>query len=193
MNKLTNSFNKVIKEAYSLVGGITDVKDKAMALAAIAQAIASTGAVEAADIEDVDGAKEEVKKDTAKKGASTNAKKDALKPEAGKGKTTPAPKEEKEEIAPVEDPTPAEETTPEETEVEIEEEWSEAMTELKAAELERLQGYVEAWTDEYVYGDCVAAFFESSEVTGADNIRPTNIDGFLTYLDQLAEQFAAQE
>jgi hypothetical protein len=204
MNKLSQNFYALIKEGYTLAKGITDVKDKAMVIASLAQAIATTGLVEGSgEIDTVDTATEvkETKKETKKTETKNATGKNALKPEAGKGTKTAEAKEEKveEEIIPevtaevvetapqVEAEEKVETETPAETEVEIEEEWTDAMCELKAASLERLNQYVEAWGEDYVYNTCVPAFFEDANVVGGDNIRPTNVDGFVTYLDQIAD------
>ena len=195
MNKISQTFVKALKKGFDAANMITEQDKKALAYAELAKAIAATGLVEDVDVSDTEAIdKEEAPKKTDNKKAA-NTKKDALKPESGKGAAKP--KEEVEEQVPTEEIAPVQEETPvdTQTEVEIEEEWTDAMVELKSDILARLNAYAaeDAWGEEYVYNDCVSAFFESAETTGKENIRPTNIDGFVTYLDQLAEQFAAQQ
>ena len=195
MNKISQTFVKALKKGFDAANMITEQDKKALAYAELAKAIAATGLVEDVDVSDAETTdKEDAPKKTDNKKA-TNIKKDALKPESGKGAK---PKEEVEEKAPVQEeiaPVEEEAQTETQSEVEIEEEWTDAMVELKSDVLARLAQYTaeDAWGEEYVYNDCVSSFFESAEITGKDNIRPTNIDGFVTYLDQLAEQFAAQQ
>ena len=76
-------------------------------------------------------------------------------------------------------------------EVEIVDEWTDEMCTLKAEQLGILNSYVEAWGDAYVYNDCLGCFSEGA-FTGAENVRPSNIDGFVVYLNEIAQQFAQQ-
>lgn len=196
MSKLKETFITIVNEGYTTTKQISDSSQKAMALAALAQAIAQSGllttgvAIETAPAQDAEPV------------AATG--KDSLKPEASKGTKKKSKKAEKveevvEEVieeAPVavEEETVEEapvEETPTETESELDEEWTEAMQELKAEELSMLEAYVEAWGDDCVYGDCLKAFMEDSTITMEDvwnHIRPTNIDGFIAYLASLAEE-----
>ena len=195
MNKLSQNFYKMMEEGYKTAKGITDVKEKALALAELAKAIAATGFVELSEegiMEATDASTEKVEtKKTETKKAATNTKKDSLKADAGKTTKAAEVKEEKDETpAPVEEITPEvePETTADSTEVELDEECTDAMCELKAEALERLNQYTaeNAWGEDYVYNQCVPAFFEDQTIVGGDHIRPTNIDGFVTYLDQIA-------
>jgi hypothetical protein len=181
---ITNTFAKVFQAGLDAASLITDQKDKGLVYAELAKALAATGLVTEKDTAVTENDKE-TKKETAKETKKTNnSKKDSLKADAAKAQ---APKEEKEETptAPVETET--------EGEVEIAEEWTDDMVTLKTESLERLNAYAETWGEDYVYNQCVPAFFEDQTVVGKDNIRPTNIDGFVSYLDQLAEQFASEE
>lgn len=187
MNTISKAFYQAVQKGLDAAKAIpvTEQKDKALAYAELANAIALTGLVEDGVLETTDAApaEKEVKKTETKKTATTT-KKDSLKADSGKGAATTAPiKEEKEETVPEQT---EEVTSTTETDVEVTDEWTEEMTEAKAEALERLKQYTDAWTEDYVYNQCVPAFFEDPSIVGGDNIRPTNIDGFITYLDQIA-------
>lgn len=200
MKAISKMYYQAIQKAMKAADNIeaTEQYKKAMAFAAISQSIATAGLVEPKEDDEVEAVaetKETAKKPETKK-ATTNTKKDALKPEAGKGAKAADPVKEEvvEEVEAEVVPEAEEGAVQEETavesngEVEIEEEWTDAMCELKAESLERLNAYVAAWTEDYVYNTCVPAFFEDQSIVGGDNIRPTNVDGFVTYLDQIAAQ-----
>lgn len=176
MNNLTNIYKDVLQKGFDAAKLIIDQDKKALAYAELAKAIAATGLVENLEGVITETETKETKKTESKK-TTANTKKDSLKADAGKGTEV---KEEKEEVA----PTPVEENTS--TEAEVTDEWTEEMTTAKAEALGRLKQYTDAWTEDYVYNQCVPAFFEDKTVLGGDNIRPTNIDGFITYLDQIA-------
>ena len=140
--------------------------------------------------------KKEDKKPATKGKGKTKSKteKEALKPEAGKGK-----KEEKAPAAPAEEPVAEapQEPVVEEPVVtpqshESLDEWTPELTTEKKEQLALLQAYVEAWGEDYVYNDCLGAF-TNNVLQGAGAVRPSNIDGFVVYLQQLSEQFSNQE
>lgn len=188
MNKLSQNFYNMMQEGYKMAKGITDVKDRALVLAELAKAIAMTGLVEdtavSEDAAEATETKTVAKTENKKATATANTKKDSLKADAGKG-AAPA-KEVVEEKIPEEEEVPVDETVVAD-EVAIDEEWTEEMTTAKAEALETLKAYTDAWGEDYVYIDCVNAWSEGA-FSGADNIRPTNIDGFITYLVQISNQ-----
>lgn len=177
MNKLQMAFTDFINAGSEAAKRITEAKDKAMAYAALAQAIAES------KLMDVQTEAVETKAEVTGK--------ESLKAESSKGKTKSKAKEKevKEEIVPeVEAETiPEVETSTEEV---MEEEWSEKMQEVKAEQLGVLNQYIEAWGEEYIVTECMTRFFEDASIT-ADQlwayIRPTNIDGFVAYLASIAE------
>lgn len=185
MNKLQMAFTDFINAGSEAAKRITEAKDKAMAYAALAQAIAES------KLMDVQTEAVETKAEVTGK--------ESLKAESSKGKTKSKAKEKevKEEIVPeVEAETIPEaeaEAIPEvetSTEEVMEEEWSEKMQEVKAEQLGVLNQYIEAWGEEYIVTECMTRFFEDASIT-ADQlwayIRPTNIDGFVAYLASIAE------
>lgn len=192
MSKLKETFITIVNEGYTATKQISDSSQKAMALASLAQAIAQSGLL----VETLPLSTGVVLATTT---ATEATGKDSLKPEASKGtsKKKSAKKAEviEEPVEVVEEPVVevAEVAEVEETteSVELDEEWTEAMQELKAEELATLEAYVDAWGDDCVYGDCLKAFMEDSTITMEDvwsHIRPTNIDGFIAYLASLAEE-----
>lgn len=200
---MIRTFEFLINTGVSSVEGIVDPKERAMVCAELAKAIAMSGVLREPEVEETAEQAEE-KKEAKRKAASKgkgNSKKEALKTENQKEETvTPV----KEEVAVPETPAvPEEPVAPaveEEvvktpavapTEVEIVDEWTDEMLTLKAEQLELLNSYVAAWGEEYVYNDCLGYFSEGA-FAGAENVRPSNIDGFVVYLNQLAEQFAQE-
>lgn len=189
---LTKTFRDALQEGFKAAKNL-ESKDKALAYAELAKAIAMTGLVEdlaegPSDVTD-SAPKEDTKtvaKTETKKPAATNTKKDSLKTDAGKG-TAPVKEAVEEKVPEEEEVVPTEETTAVADEVAIDEEWTDAMTSAKAEALETLKAYTDAWGEDYVYNDCVNAWSEGA-FSGADNIRPTNIDGFITYLEQISTQ-----
>lgn len=200
---MIKTFEFLINTGIESIEGIVDPKEKATVCAELAKAIAISGVLRGSEVEAEETTPVvEEKKETKKKGAGKKAssKKEALKTENQKEETvTPiaeAPVVEetvKEEEPQVPQEPIAEEpvATPAPAEVEIVDEWTEEMLTLKAEQLGILNAYVEAWGDAYVYNDCLGCFSENA-FTGAENVRPSNIDGFVVYLNELAQQFAQQ-
>lgn len=193
---LTKTFSEALQKGFDATKAIMDPKDKALAYAHLAQAIAMTGLVEGGT-DTTNDAEVPVEKETKAK-SKKNTNKDSLKADAGKGSATKEVVEEVEaEIIEENEEEPVveeiveeivEETAEEATEeeIEIDDEWTDEMINLKAAQLDLLNQYSDAWTEEYVFNDCVTAWSEGT-FSGKDSIRPTNIDGFLTYLEQISE------
>lgn len=201
---MIKTFEFLINTGVQSLEMVADGEKKAAICAELAKAIAMSGVLRGTEVEEETTPVEEPKttgkgkRSTSKK---SNSKKEALKTENQKEETvTPVeeapaapemPTEPVEEApqAPIEEePTPVPAPT---AEVEVVDEWTEEMLTLKAEQLGILNSYVEAWGADYVYTDCLGCFSENA-FTGADNVRPSNIDGFVVYLNQLAEQFAQQ-
>ena len=192
---MIKTFEFLINTGVSAVEGIVDPKERATVCAELAKAIAMSGVLRESEVAEETAQQAEEKKEAKKKASKGkgNAKKDALKTENQKEETaTPV-----EEVKQEESTTPAEPQIIEEevpaapAEVEIVDEWTDEMLTLKAEQLELLNSYVAAWGEDYVYGDCLGYFSEGA-FSGAENVRPSNIDGFVVYLNQLAEQFAQE-
>ena len=215
---MIKTFEFLINTGIESIEGIVDPKEKATVCAELAKAIAMSGVLRGSEVEAEETTPVvEEKKETKKKGAGKKAssKKEALKTENQKEETvTPIAEAPVVETPIAEAPvveTPVVETpvveeapqvpqepiaeepvaTPAPAEVEIVDEWTEEMLTLKAEQLGILNAYVEAWGDAYVYNDCLGCFSENA-FTGAENVRPSNIDGFVVYLNELAQQFAQQ-
>lgn len=156
----------------------------------VGTAIKSEDVVEAVK-EEADTKKE---KKATKSSRSTKSKakgKDALKNEAAK-----EPAKVEEEVPVVEETTETveaevvptiEETTDngqavdaEHEDVELVEEWTEEMCEVKAEDLNAYNWYLDVWGEERMC-ELVSSFFEGRE-TDLSAIRPTNITGFVTFL-----------
>lgn len=204
---MIKTFEFLINTGVQSLEYIPEGEKKASICAELAKAIALSGALnQTSQIEDDTNIEEKVKtKKTTKK-----SKKESLKTENQKEETV-TPIEEItntevveqqyqqpviEEIENVDNNTNQEiieeEITaiPEATE-QMTDSWTEEMCRVKAEQLELLNRYVEAWGDEYVYNECLRCFSENTFV-GAENVRPSNIDGFIYYLNELAQQFAQQ-
>lgn len=193
---MINTFEFLVNTAVESLEMIADAEKKATICAQLAQAIALSGAlrpeISVESIAPIQEVKEEPKKASKKK----TSKKDSLKTENTKVASAPV-----EETTPVEESAPQAPAVPEEPvsvpeepvaaapEVEFVDEWTDAMQEAKAEQLGLLNAYVEAWGEEFVYGDCLTAFSEGA-FAGGENVRPSNIDGFVVYLNELAQQNA---
>lgn len=203
---MIKTFEFLINTGIESIEGIVDPKEKATVCAELAKAIAMSGILRGTEAEETTPVVEE-KKETKKKssGKKSSSKKEALKTENQKEETVTPMEEAPVAQTPVAEAEIVEETpqvpqepiaeepvaTPAPTEVEIVDEWTEEMLNLKAEQLGILNAYVEAWGDTYVYNDCLGCFSENA-FTGAENVRPSNIDGFVVYLNDLAQQFAQQ-
>lgn len=176
---------------------IGEADKKASICAELAKAIAMSGLIGKEELtvevenEETEAPKEtETKKKTSRRKAAAS-KKDALKAEASKEEPIEEeepsiPAEETVDNQPVEMPeeeptAPVEEATEETTEGEFTQE-----------QIDTLSMYLEAWGDEYVYGDCLRAFSEGV-LEGVDSITPDNIDGFLVYLANIARLAEEEE
>lgn len=199
---MINTFEFLINTAVESLEMVADAEKKAGICAQLAQAIALSGAlrpeVEAMEMPQKEETKETTKEEK-KSSKKKSSKKDALKPENTKApaKAEETTEEAAEEEVPQVPEEPVAETpeVPEEPvqtpaqEVEMTDEWTDEMATAKAEQLELLNAYVEAWGEEFVYGDCLSAFSEGALV-GGENVRPSNIDGFVIYLHELAQQNA---
>lgn len=183
-------FEQLITTGVENLEAIGDVAKKAEICAQLASAIAQSGLLEfpGTTLMENEEPKEETvssaKGKTRGKGKSTSKKeKEALKPEAGKDteikEEAPSVPEEiveepQQEVVPEEPQEPAADPTviPEEI-------------------AQQLKAYEDAWTEDYVYNECLSAFSEG-RLTGKENINGTNAEAFLIYLGQLAASFAEQ-
>lgn len=172
---LTKTFLQTLQKGFDAAKLIELPKERALVYAELAKAIAMTGTIK--DIEEMElkeeteevETKTEIKKETKKK------KKNSLKNESSKtSKEKTETEDETEEVN---------EEVNEETEVV--DQWTDEMSELKAEQVERLKEFVEAWGEDYVYEECLGAWSEGA-FTGVDNVRPTNIDGFVSYLEMIS-------
>lgn len=201
---MRNVFEYLVNTGMEQLDLIADAEKKALICADLAKAIAQSGLLtgSVAVEENVEAQEPKEEKKTTKK-STKKSKKDALKPEASKVETTTTEIVE-EEIEVPQAPEATEEVpqepvmeetveTPQEPaqQVEMVDEWTDEMCELKAEQLELLSAYCEAWGEDYVYGDCLGAFSEGA-FSGAENVRPSNIDGFVVYLQELNSQFSQE-
>lgn len=192
---MIKTFEFLIQTGVDQLELIGDAEKKATICAELAKAIAISGVLrpESEIVEETEAPAEETTK-TSKKAGKKSSKKDSLKAAASKAPVEPIEVPEEEPVVPAEPAAPVEEVAPEApatAEVEIVAEWTDEMVEVKSVQLGTLNAYVEAWGEEYVYSDCLKAFTEGA-MEGAENVLPTNIDGFVIYLEELAKQFAEQ-
>ena len=193
---MIKTFEFLINTGVQSLEMVADAEKKASICAELAKAIAISGVLRATDVdESIAPVDEKPETTTTKKKnsrSSKNSKKEALKTENQKEETvTPVeetPAVPQEPVAVEEEPV---QTPAQPVEAEIVDEWTEEMQVLKAEQLGILNTYVEAWGYEYVYNDCLGCFTENT-LTGAENVRPSNIDGFVVYLNELAQQFSQE-
>lgn len=189
MNKLEKVFTDFINEGAAAAKRITEQDKKAMAYAALAQAIADSHLmIESTPLMSMSTGVLDTTKETTGK--------DSLKEEAGKGKNTKAKDKTKEkaetvkaDVAPVEpDAAPTEPIVEIVAEIvaEISNEWTEEMKEMHKEELMTLDAYLTEWTEEYVCKECLSRYLENPDVT-LEDVRPANIKGFLAYLVSISE------
>lgn len=190
---MRNVFEYLVNTGMEQLELIGDAEKKATICAELAKAVAQSGLL-TVGTEDVAAVETKKEEKATKKSTKKNSKKDALKPEASKVVEEPVevPQEPVvEEAVEVPQEPVAEESVAAPQEPEITDEWTDEMCELKAEQLELLTAYCEAWGEDYVYGDCLGAFSEGA-FTGAENVRPSNIDGFVVYLQELNSQFSQE-
>jgi len=189
MATISQMFVNLVNDGIKASKTISDPKEKALACAELAKALAITGLVSTSS---GDSEAQEV--------AET---KEALKNKP-KGKQKPVKEEEPEveETQEVEDETIeteeeaatdaelvdewTEEIETEEeaaTDAELVDEWTEEMVELKAEQLEFVQQLQEEY-DEETIDECVRNFSEGV-LNGIEEISPLNIDGFVAYMEML--------
>lgn len=193
MMNYDKKFEELITEGENTLKCVSDLKDKAMICAALAQAIAikcSSMPVEESiklDKETAVSGKDSLKNESTKEKKKTSTKKTAA--------ATPAEEESVENTTPVEEQpqeTPALEVTPEDAN----DEWNEENNEKYKEFIDIVQQYRDAWEDEYVLGVALRDFMETSDTITDENvweyIRPTNIEAFVAYLDEINAQNQAQ-
>jgi hypothetical protein len=162
-------FSTAITRGMAAAEKITDNNQRALAYAALADAMAKTGLISGTNLDDG----EVVTTPAEVKG------KEALKPETGKNKPVPEKKlTPKPEEKPVEEP-------------ELTEEWTDEAAEKKAEQIEFVQG-LKAEYEEATLNNCVEQFSEGVMKT-LDEITPLNIDAFVEFMKGLiAQQESAQ-
>ena len=186
---LNKIFYENLETALKTSKAIVDPKDKCMASANIALAIAMTGAVtEESLTKYINSATSGADKSSSLKPGANKAKKSSSK----KTEEKPAEKA-KAEVVPEDSET--EETEPVDTE-NVEEtdndEWPEEIPEEYIDDINELKRYVEGWGEDYVYVDCLYEFSEH-QFKGKENVRPSNIKGFVAYLQAWEKQCAEEE
>jgi len=164
---LKEYFSKSITEAFSSADKIIEPKDKALAYAEIAKAIAMTGAI---------SSNTSVAGETSKNETKVSPK-ESLKEETAKVES----KKETKKEAPKAKPEPPKEEVPKEPVVG--EEWTEEMNEMFASQIIKFQGFLESYGEENIM-QCVDAFSEG-QFSSLEDITPLNIDAFISYIEQL--------
>jgi hypothetical protein len=167
-NTIKELFVKAINNGFKSTEMIAEAKDKAMAYAAIATAIAQSGLI--ASNESAGEAEAPVKTPA----ASTPTGKDAIKTGADKGSKA-APKAPATPVAPVEPAVPAE--------IEIVEEWTDEMIELKGSQVEKLNALKEEYGDDVINQG--VEMFSENIYHSIDEITPLNIDAFLDFVENM--------
>jgi hypothetical protein len=161
-NTIKELFVKAINNGFKSTEMIAEAKDKAMAYAAIATAIAQSGLI--ASNESAGEAEAPVKTPA----ASTPTGKDAIKTGADKGSKA-APKAPATPVAPAE--------------IEIVEEWTDEMIELKGSQVEKLNALKEEYGDDVINQG--VEMFSENIYHSIDEITPLNIDAFLDFVENM--------
>lgn len=169
MATIKGLFTQAIVEGMAAAKKISENKDKALAYAALADAMARTGLVVGTNL-DEETPTEEVKG------------KDSLAPEkqktpapAAKPKPQPPQPQVENDLESIEEPASAE--------AELTDEWTEETIELKAAGVAFINTLKEQY-DEETLNNCVGQFSEGTMKTLAE-ITPLNIDGFVSFMEAL--------
>lgn len=200
MNKFEKVFTDLINEGSIAAKRITDSDKKAMAYAALAQAIATSNLMlpsillEGSITPEIETDKEESNKESLKTSASKGK---------GKSKTKSAATKVEEEILPdleaekveeavkeIESKIVEEQIQEQESQDELSGEWTDEMLAKKDEQINLLNSYIDSWTQEYILDTCMTTFFEVSQIPAEElwnYIRPTNIDAFIAYLESLCE------
>lgn len=173
---ISQMFVNVINEGIKATQAISEADKKALACAELAKALAMSGLVtvigsESGEIE-----------------ASVSEAKESLKdkPKEKKKPAAAAKKEEekvKKETAPEPEPEPEEAQEESSGEVELVDEWTEEMIEIKSEQLEVIQELQDEY-DEETLDECVKNFSEGV-LESIEDISPLNIDGFIAYIQLL--------
>lgn len=196
-NKYKEVFLELIDKGNTAAKAIVEPDKKAMAYAELAKALGMSGLLNhgfvTIDAVNTDQTVEPVQEDT------VTASKESIKKGAGKKKATAKKKDEEKKAAPV--PAPTEEVkeeaplpVPEEEKAEAAgDEWTPEKEKELESELGDLDWYVQSWGEDYVYNQCVPAFFEEATIVGAEHIRPSNILAFITYLYEISQSEGTEE
>ena len=168
MASVKEMFNTVVGKAIQNAELIETSKDKAMAYAAIAQALALTGKVG----NDVTVA--EVESKPPKNADKMKRQPQDLAPEE-------MPKEEKKPIKKEEKVSKKKEETPKFTE-----EWTEEAMEHFADELTYIDDFTQSWTEEGL-NECLKEF-SSGVLKSMDDVNPMNINAVVEYLKSVVAE-----
>lgn len=158
-------FETTLNEAIKAAKNVIDAKDRALAYAEIAKALAMTGLIGTIGEQSA----EETVKETAKQAI-------AEKPPVVNEKA-------KKEAAPVE------KMTEEETEESV---WTEADIKAKSKELDFITSIRKAYGEEELV-ECLDAFSNGALTSVEEDITPDNIDAFVIYLNDLLESDEDEE
>lgn len=173
---ISELFTKAINEANKNILAITDPAQKAMAQIALAQALASTGAVKDQPI-------------NAAAKAETAAKIEAPKAAESKGALKNQPKAKEVEPAKKE-AAAAPEPAPQVEEPTLTEEWTEEAQVVLAEELKFIQEKQAEYTDE-VLNDCVVQY-SNGVLKEVSDLNPLTIQGFVAYIQQCESDAAGE-
>ena len=181
MASVKEIFNSMIGKAIENAGLIESPRDKAMAYAAIAQALATTGKIG----DDVAISKESKPAKQAKNADKLKRQPKNLEPEDVKEeeKAEEKPKED------VEETTSAEEPVAEAPDTEEDNEWTDEAQDKHAEELEYLEEFIEKWGEDGL-AECVKEFSKGTLKNGFDDVTPGNIKAIVIYLKEIVDTAA---
>lgn len=206
MSNIVKTFAELINEGNKAAKMITEPDKRAMAYAALAQAIAETGAVNFDNLnanEEVENSEPKAKKEDIKAGADkgttskkAKSKKASPKKEEKVEEMTDIIAESQEEEKPEEKteetmPSIDEEAVAPETESEDDgDEWTDELQEKYAEEINFLNEVAEAYGEDEVYGRILLEWSQD-QFSGIENVTPSNVQAFAYYVQSLVD--AAEE
>ena len=179
MATVKDTFNAVITEAMKNAELVTDNYQKAMALAAVAQALATTGLVSDVKVEATEE-KAEPKK-TKKTADKMKRQPKELPPEENK-EEAPATEEKS-----IEKKASAKEEAPKTWT----EEWTEEACDFFADQLEYISNFVENWGEEAA-NSCLSDFSDGVLKDITADVNPMNIDGIVKAFQELEKEAEAE-
>lgn len=168
MATISQMFVNLVNDGIKASKAISDPKEKALACAELAKALAMTGLVSTLSGDN------EAQEVTETKEALKNKPKSKQKPVKEEEPEIEKTQEVEDEVVETEEAA---------TDVELVDEWTEEMIELKAEQLEFVQQLQEEY-DEETINECVRNFSEGV-LNSIEEISPLNIDGFVAYMEML--------